>query len=229
MKNISANGVLICNRENQQNLQKSLIERLTNTVLRCFLVKKTNFGDHKVDLQIKKGEIKNIKMKFFKDPKNWKQEISEIGLTAGFMLFLFSFLVMGNPSIWLLFSCIPLLVPLIFGSWWKMKLPALLLIVISAGIIGSAIYWQQRPIGLNSPNDKSMAVLYRRGNNNCYTVKIDEQIFYTKASIYHNTKLEWQGNDLFILKSSEVGDIEFRKENGVWKASPESMIRKNGD
>ncbi len=166
-------------------------------------------------------------MKFFKDPKNWKQEISEIGLTAGFMLFLFSFLVMGNPSIWLLFSCIPLLVPLIFGSWWKMKLPALLIIVISAGIIGSTIYRQQRPIGLNSPNDKSTAVLYRRGNNNCYTVKIDEQIFYTKASIYHNTKLEWQGNDCFILKSSDVGDIEFRKENGVRKAPPESLIRKN--
>ena len=168
-------------------------------------------------------------MKFFKDPKNWKQEISEIGLTAGFMLFLFSFLVMGNPSIWLLFSCIPLLVPLIFGSRLKMKLPALLLIVISAGIIGSTIYWQRRPIGLNSPNDKSTAFLYRRGNNNCYTVKIDEQIFYTKASIYHNTKLEWQGNVCFILKSSDVGDIEFRKENGIWKASPESLIRKTED
>ena len=166
-------------------------------------------------------------MKFFKDPKNCKQEISEIGLTAGFMLFLFSFLVMGNPNIWLLFSCIPLLVPLIFGSWLKMKLPALLLIVISAGIIGSTIYWQRRPIGLNSPDDKSTAVLFRRGNNNCYTVKINEQIFYTKASIYHNTKLEWQGNDCFILKSSDVGDIEFRKENGVWKATPESLIRKN--
>ena len=166
-------------------------------------------------------------MKLFKDPKNWKQEISGIGLTAGFMLFLLSFLVLGNPNIWLLFSCIPLLVPLIFGSWLKMKLPAFLLIVISAGIIGSTIYWQRRPIGLNSPNDKSTAFLYRRGNNNCYTVKIDEQIFYTKASIYHNTKLEWQGNDCFILKSSDVGDIEFRKENGVWKATPERLIRKN--
>ena len=168
-------------------------------------------------------------MKLFKDPKNWKQEISGIGLTAGFMLFLLSLLVLGIPNIWLLFSCIPLLIPLIFGSRLKMKLPALLLIVISAGIIGSTIYWQRRPIGLNSPNDKSTAFLYRRGNNNCYTVKIDEQIFYTKASIYHNTKLEWQGNDCFILKSSDVGDIEFRKENGVWKATPESLIRKNED
>ena len=166
-------------------------------------------------------------MKFFKAPANWQQEISGIGLTAGFMLFLLSFLVLGNPNIWLLFSCIPLLVPLIFGSWWKMKLPALLLIVISAGIIGSTIYWQRRPISLNSPDDKSTAVLFRRGNGNCYTVKIDGQIFYTKASIYHNTNLEWQGNDCFILKSSDVGDIEFRKENGVWKATPERLIRKN--
>ena len=120
-------------------------------------------------------------MKLFKDPKNWKQEISGIGLTAGFMLFLLSFLVLGNPNIWLLFSCIPVLVPLIFGSWLKMKLPAFLLIVISAGIIGSAIYWQRRPIGLNSPNDQSTAFLYRRGNNNCYTVKIDGQFFYSRG------------------------------------------------
>ena len=90
-------------------------------------------------------------MIFFQDPKNWKQEISEIGLTAGFVLFLLSFLVLGNPSIWLLFSCVPLLVPLTFGSRLKVKLPALLLILISAGIIGNTIYWQRRPIGLNSP------------------------------------------------------------------------------
>ena len=166
-------------------------------------------------------------MKLFKDPKNWKQEISGIGLTAGFMLFLLSLLVLGIPNIWLLFSCIPLLIPLIFGSWWKMKLPAFLLIVISAGIIGSTIYWQRRPIGLNSPNDQSTAFLYRRGNNNCYTVKIDEQIFYTKVLIGRISTFDWQGNDCFILKSSDVGDIEFRKENGVWKATPERLIRKN--
>ena len=168
-------------------------------------------------------------MKLFKDPKNWKQEISGIGLTAGFMLCLLSFLVLGNPNIWLLFSCIPLLIPLIFGSRLKMKLPALLLIVISAGIIGSTIYWQRRPIGLNSPNDKSTAFLYRRGNNNCYTLKIDGQFFYTKVLIGRISTFDWQGNDLFILKSSDVGNIEFRKENGVWKATPESLIRKNED
>ena len=77
-----------------------------------------------------------------------------------------------------------------------------------------------------SPGGKNTAILSRQDNNNCYTVKMDEQIFYTKASIYHNTKWEWQGNDCFILKSSDVGDIEFRIENGVWKASPESLLRK---
>ena len=168
-------------------------------------------------------------MKLFKDPKNWKQEISGIGLTAGFMLFLLSFLVLGNPNIWLLFSCIPLLIPLIFGSWWKMKLPALLIMLIATAIIGSAIYWQRRPISLNSPDDKSTAVLFRRGNGNCYTVKIDEQIFYTKVLIGRISTFDWKENDCFILKSSDVGDIEFRKENGVWKASPESLIRKNED
>ena len=78
-----------------------------------------------------------------------------------------------------------------------------------------------------SPDEKNTAILSRQDNNNCYTVKIVEQIFYTKASIYHNTKWECLGNDCFILKSSCVGDIEFRIENGIWKASPESLIRKN--
>ena len=167
-------------------------------------------------------------MKFFKDPANWKQEISEIGLTAGFILFLLSFLVLGNPSIWLLFSCVPLLIPLIFGSRWKMKLPALLIIILSGWIIFT---WadQRKPVIETSNDGNNHAILVSQGNNNCYTVKIDGQVFYTHASIYHNAKSEWQGNDLFILKSSDVGDIEFRKENGVWKASPESLIRKRKD
>ena len=78
-----------------------------------------------------------------------------------------------------------------------------------------------------SPDGKNIAILSMKDNDKCFTVEIAGQTFYTKASIYHNTKGEWQGNDLFILKSSDVGDIEFRKENGVWKASPESLIRKN--
>ena len=106
---------------------------------------------------------------------------------------------------------------------------ALLIMLIAAGIIGSTIYRQRRPINLNSPNGKNIAILYRRGNNNCYTVKIDEQIFYTKVLIGRISTFDWQGNDCFILKSSDVGDIDFRKENGVWKATPESLIRKNED
>ena len=78
-----------------------------------------------------------------------------------------------------------------------------------------------------SPDGKNIAILSMKDNDKCFTIEIAGQTFYTKASIYHNTKLEWQGNDCFILKSSDVGDIEFRKENGVWKASPESLIRKN--
>lgn len=78
-----------------------------------------------------------------------------------------------------------------------------------------------------SPDGKITAVLSPKGNNKCFTVKIDGQIFYTRASIYHNTKVEWQNNEHFVLKSSDVGDIEFRKDNGVWKASPEDLIRPN--
>ena len=77
-----------------------------------------------------------------------------------------------------------------------------------------------------SPDGKNIAILSMKDNDKCFTVEIAGQTFYTKASIYHNTKGEWQGNDRFTLKSSDVGDIEFRKENGVWKASPESLIRK---
>ena len=80
-----------------------------------------------------------------------------------------------------------------------------------------------------SPDGKITAVLSPKGNNKCFTVEIAGQTFYTKASIYHNTKGEWQGNDCFILKSSDVGDIEFRKENSIWKASPESLIRNKED
>ena len=78
-------------------------------------------------------------MKFFRDPKNWKQEISEIALSAGAAMFLLSFLVLGTPVAWLLANCILLLLPLIFGSWLKMKLPALILLLISGAVIHNAV------------------------------------------------------------------------------------------
>ena len=78
-------------------------------------------------------------MKFFREPKNWKQEISEIALTAGTAMFLLSFLVLGSPVVWLLTNCILLLLPLMFGSWLKMKLPALILLLISGAVISYSV------------------------------------------------------------------------------------------
>ena len=76
-------------------------------------------------------------MKFFKDPKNWRNELAAIGLSSGTVMFFLSFLVLGDPLVWLLVACVPLLLPLFFGSWLKMKVPALLLLLISLGIIYS--------------------------------------------------------------------------------------------
>ena len=78
-------------------------------------------------------------MKFFKDPKKWRSELAAIGLAAGSVLFFLSFFVLGNPNVWLLVSCIPLLLPLIFGSWLKMRLPALLIVIVSVWISFSSI------------------------------------------------------------------------------------------
>ncbi len=98
-------------------------------------------------------------------------------------------------------------------------LPVVLFMVMGSAPRG--IKTEYSPDGSNS-----ISFLPPPENDKCFVLKADGQIFYTKASIYHNTKWEWQGNDRFILKSSDVGDIEFRKENGVWKAAPESLIRK---
>ena len=73
-------------------------------------------------------------MKFFEDTKKWRNELAAIGLTAGAVMFFLSFFVLGNPTVWLLVSCIPLLLPLFFGSWLKMKLPALLFLAFAAWI-----------------------------------------------------------------------------------------------
>ena len=163
-------------------------------------------------------------MKFFKDPKKWRSELAAIGLAAGSVLFFLSFFVLGNPNVWLLVSCIPLLMPLFFGSWLKMKLPALLFLVL-AGWISFREITRFDPIKVISPDGKTVAILYVRGNNNCYTVMLDKQVFYTGASIYQKARGVWKNNDLFELESSDIGPTEFRRENGVWKASPEEHIR----
>ena len=80
-------------------------------------------------------------MKFFKDPKNWRNELAAIGLSAGMAMFFLSFLMLGDPTVWLLVSCVPLLLPLLFGSWLRMKVPALLIMAISAWMI---YCWQIR-------------------------------------------------------------------------------------
>ena len=163
-------------------------------------------------------------MKFFKDPKNWRSELAAIGLAAGSVLFFLSFFVLGDPNVWLLVSCIPLLLPLLFGSWLKMRLPALLFLVLAGGISCREIT-RFDPIKVTSPDGKTVAILYVRENNNCYTVKLDKQVFYTGASIYQKARGVWKNNDLFVLESSDIGPTEFRRESGAWKASPEDHIR----
>lgn len=164
-------------------------------------------------------------MKFFKDPKNWRNELATIGLSAGTVMFFLSFLVLGNPTVWLLVACVPLLLPLLFGSWLKMKVPALVILSISIWIIVLETT-RFNPIKVVSPDGKTAAILWVKGNNNCYTVIIGEQTFYTAASIYHNARGVWNGNDLFVLESSDIGPTEFRRENGVWRATPEEHLHR---
>ena len=162
-------------------------------------------------------------MKFFKDPKKWENELAAIGLAAGSVLFFLSFFVLGDPNILLLVSCIPLLLPLTFGPWLKMRLPALLILTVSVWISFSAIT-KVHPMMEISPDGKTVAILDVRGSN-CYTVKLGQQVFHTGASIYRKARGEWKNDDLFILESSDIGPTEFRRGNGIWKAVPEDHIR----
>jgi len=161
-------------------------------------------------------------MKFFEDPKKWRSELAAIGLTAGAVMIFFSLFALGDPNVWLLMSCIPLLLPLFLGSWLKMKLPALLFLTLSGCFLGITRF---DPIKEISPDGKTVAILYVRGNNNCYTVRLDRQVFCTGASIYQKARGVWKNNDLFVLESSDIGPTEFRREDGMWKASPKEHIR----
>jgi len=60
-------------------------------------------------------------MKFFKDSKNWRNELAVIGLSIGTVLFFLSFLLLGDPKVWLLVACVPLLLPLLFCSWLNVQ------------------------------------------------------------------------------------------------------------
>ncbi len=164
-------------------------------------------------------------MKFFKDSKNWRNELAVIGLSIGTVLFFLSFLLLGDPNVWLLVACVPLLLPLLFGSWLKMKLPALVVLSISIWIIALETT-RFNPIKIVSPDGQTTAILRVKGNNNCYTVIIGEQTFYTGASIFQKAHGVWNGNDLFVLESSDIGPTEFRRENGVWRATPEEHLHR---
>ncbi len=162
-------------------------------------------------------------MKFFKDSKNWRNELAVIGLSIGIVLFFLSFLLLGDPTVWLLVACVPLLLPLLCGSWLRMKLPALGVLSISIWIIALETT-RFHPIKVVSPDGQTVAILHVKGNNNCYTVIIGEQTFYTGASIYQKAHGVWNGNDLFVLESSDIGPTAFRRENGVWRATPEEHL-----
>ena len=117
----------------------------------------------------------------------------------------------------------PLLLPLLFGSWLRMKLPALIVLSISIWIIALETT-RFNPIKVVSPDGQTAAILHVKGNNNYYTVIIGEQTFYTGASIYQKAHGVWNGNDLFVLESSDIGPTAFRRENGVWRATPEEHL-----
>ena len=66
---------------------------------------------------------------------------------------------------------------------------------------------------------------FPRGNRGCWIVRVGGQRFDTDASIYHKARVVWKGENCFILYSSDVGTIKFRKENGRWITSPEHLHR----
>ena len=84
-------------------------------------------------------------------------------------------------------------------------------------------FWNASP---NQIPRHAVEMCHVKGNNNCYTVIIGEQTFYTDASIYQKAYGVWNGNDLFVLESSDIGPTEFRRANGVWRATPEEHLQR---
>ena len=173
--------------------------------------------------KLRSGSYRKIfrRPKFFKDRKNWKNELAAVGLTAGTVMFFLSFFVLGDPNVWLLVSCIPLLLPLFFGPWLKMKLPALLLVTLAVLQLRHAII-TRKPVISVSPGG-TVVRRFPRGNRGCWIVMVGDQRFDTNASIYHKASVVWRNENCFILDSSDVGRIEFRRENGRWSTSPDHL------
>ena len=67
---------------------------------------------------------------------------------------------------------------------------------------------------------------FPHGNRGCWIVLVDGQRFDTGASIYHKARVVWRNENCFILDSSDIGPTEFRRESGVWKASPEAHLHR---
>lgn len=58
---------------------------------------------------------------------DWKRRLARAGFIAGAIMGIGHFLLIGSATNWLLCSCVPLLFPLIWGTWKNWRLPALVL------------------------------------------------------------------------------------------------------
>lgn len=63
-------------------------------------------------------------------PPDWKYRLARAGFIAGIIMGAGSFLLIGSVTNWLLCSCIPLFLPLCFGTWKNWRIPALVFILL---------------------------------------------------------------------------------------------------
>ena len=61
---------------------------------------------------------------------DWKWRLARAGFIAGAIIGIGHFLLIGSVTNWLLCSCVPLLFPLIWGTWKNWRLPALVLVLL---------------------------------------------------------------------------------------------------
>ncbi|MBQ9755112.1 MAG: hypothetical protein IJV93_10240 [Lentisphaeria bacterium] len=63
-------------------------------------------------------------------PEDWKNRLARAGFIAGAIIGIGHFLLIGSATNWLLCSCVPLLFPLIWGTWKNWRIPALVLTLL---------------------------------------------------------------------------------------------------
>ena len=63
-------------------------------------------------------------------PEDWKNRLARAGFIAGAIIGIGHFLLLGSATNWLLCSCVPLLFPLIWGTWKNWRIPALVLTLL---------------------------------------------------------------------------------------------------